>query len=108
MAGESDIESKTCKFAAGMGLYARKFTSHHAKVPDRVIVGPVTLFLEFKDHGKKPDPGQQDEIETICKVGGFATWVDNIDDAFTLVKLVRDNDDLGLRVACNLQNYWMK
>ena len=108
MAGESDIEGKSCKFAASLGLYARKFTSHNAGVPDRIIVGSLTLFLEFKDLGERPDDLQQDEIGTICKVGGYATWVDNIDDAFALIKLVRDGNAKLLRKICDHQNYWME
>ena len=104
MAGESHIESKSCKFAASLGRYARKFTSHHVSVPDRIIVGSITLFLEFKDHGERPDPNQQDEIKTICAVGGYATWVDNIDDAFALILLVRDGNGEMLRKMCDHQN----
>lgn len=108
MAGESDIESKACKFAASLGLYVRKFTSHNAGVPDRIIVGSLTLFLEFKDLGERPDDLQQDEIGIICAVGGYATWVDNIDDAFTIMLTIRDGDAECLRRICDHQNYWVK
>lgn len=108
MSEEAHIESRCCKFASSLGLYARKFTSHHAKVPDRIFVGSITLFLEFKAYGKKPDAGQRDEIQTICAVGGYATWVDNIDDAFALIRLVRDGNGELLRKMCNHQNYWVK
>lgn len=106
MAGESKIELAASKFAESLGLYIRKFKSHHTKVPDRIIVGPLALFLEFKDFGKRPDEGQKDEIETICKVGGYATWVDNIDDAFTLMLTVRDGDAECLRAMCDRNNDW--
>jgi hypothetical protein len=108
MPGESDIETKSCKYAASLGLYARKFISHHIGVPDRIIVGSITLFLEFKDLGERPDDGQQDEIETICAVGGYSTWVDNIDDAFALILLVRDGKGELLRKMCDHQNNWKK
>ena len=84
----------------------RKFTSHHAKVPDRIFTKELTLFLEIKASGKFPDAGQRNEIGTICAVGGYATWTGSIEDGIELIDLVADNSPISLRIACDNRNYW--
>jgi hypothetical protein len=106
MAGESDLEKKITRYAGDYGCYVRKFTSTHAGVPDRIISKELTLFLEIKDHGKKPTMLQQDEISLICATGGFATWVDSMEDAIIILNGVLANRADWLRKECNTRNYW--
>ena len=104
----SELEKKIADYAEFHGCYVRKFTSHHAGVPDRIITKELTLFLEVKDFGQKPTMLQQDEISTICATGGYATWVDNYDDAVLILSGVIKNRADYLRKGCKTQNYWIK
>tara|TARA_R110000796_G_scaffold251769_1_gene383961 strand:+ start:23555 stop:23881 length:327 start_codon:yes stop_codon:yes gene_type:complete len=108
MAQESDIEKRLNLYAADHGCYVRKFTSNNVGVPDRIYVKGVTLFLEIKAPGKVPSPVQQDEIGIICRVGGFASFVDNYDDGVIFLNLVLANRGDLLKRACKEKNYWMK
>lgn len=108
MAGESDLETKITSYAEAAGCYVRKFKSHHAGVPDRIISKELTLFLEVKDLGERPSPLQSDEITTICRTGGFATWVDSYADAINVIQGVIANRADWLRKECKKRNYWMK
>ncbi len=104
MAAESELEKALCKYAESKELYVRKFTSHHSKVPDRIISGHLTLFLEIKALGEKPDAGQKDEINTIMLTGGFATWTDNYDDGVALIDAVVEGSADELNYLCYQAN----
>ena len=108
MPGESDLEKKITRYAEDYGCYVRKFISTHAGVPDRIISKELTLFLEIKDHKKRPSELQKDEIATICATGGFATWVDNMEDAIIIINGVLANRADWLRKECVERNYWLK
>ena len=106
MAQESTLEKALTDYGQKRGVYVRKFTSHHTKVPDRIFTAELTLFLEIKSNGKYPDPGQRNEIGTICAVGGFASWTSSEEDGKELIDLVADNSPKSLRIACDTRNYW--
>lgn len=108
MPGESELERKLKDFAEEYGCYVRKFTSHHAGVPDRLISKELTLLLEIKDFGKKPSMLQQEEISLVCATGGYATWVDNYDDGMVAISCVIKNRADWLRKQCKKRNFWMK
>jgi hypothetical protein len=77
-------------------------------VPDRIFTKELTLFLEVKRLGEKPTPLQQDEIGTICRAGGYATWVDNFDSGMAVLSELIANRGDWLRKQCKKRNYWMK
>lgn len=105
MAEESEIEKEICRFAERSGCYVRKFTSHHAKVPDRIIVSKNGfLFLEIKRPGEMPDEGQADEIRSIMRAGGLATWCDNADDGKRFVAQLMLHSNDFFREICHEQN----
>jgi hypothetical protein len=106
MPQESNLEKALTDYAQKRGIYVRKFTSCHTKVPDRIFVAELTLFLEIKADGKYPDPGQRNEISTICAVGGYASWTSSIEDGKELVDLVAENSPKSLKIACATRNYW--
>lgn len=87
MAAESELEKKIRLYAESAGVLTYKFTSPgNAKVPDRIFIkNCITLFIEVKAQGELPDDGQVEEIYRINRVGGFATWVDNIMDAVDFI-----------------------
>jgi hypothetical protein len=93
MAQESQLENQIRLYAEKRGVLTYKFTSPgNAKVPDRILINESTVFLEVKAPGKLPDDGQQEEIFRINKVGGYATWCDNITDAKELIDIMTDFD----------------
>jgi hypothetical protein len=106
MAQESILEKALTEYGQARGVYVRKFTSHHTKVPDRIFTKELTLFLEIKAAGKFPDPGQRNEIGTICSVGGYASWTSSEEVGKKLIDLVADNLPKSLRIACDERNYW--
>lgn len=107
MAGESYLEKKITRYAEEYGCYVRKFISTNAGVPDRIISKELTLFLEIKDFNKRPSQLQKDEIATICATGGFATWVDSMEDAITILNGVLANRADWLRKECQERNFWL-
>lgn len=65
---EKEIETKVKEYARSKGWLAYKFTSPgHAFVPDGLFISPTgkVLFMEFKQTGKKPTPGQEREMQRI-------------------------------------------
>ena len=93
MAAESQLENEIRKYAESQGILTYKFTSPgNAKVPDRILIGEVTVFLEVKAAGKMPDDGQVEEMYRINKVGGYATWCDNLTDAKQIIDAMCDFD----------------
>ena len=106
MPGESYLERQITRYAEEHGCYVRKFISTQAGVPDRIISKELTLFLEIKDHKKRPSALQKDEITVICATGGFATWADSMEDAIIILNGVLANRPDWLRAECRERNYW--
>jgi hypothetical protein len=85
---EKNIEAKVRAYAIKLGCYVRKFSSPgNRSVPDRIILTPngVTGYLEMKRRGKKPTPGQADEIDLIKAHKAPVTWADNFEDGKAFV-----------------------
>jgi len=91
MPAESQLENEIRKYAESQGVLTYKFTSPgNAKVPDRILIKEVTVFLEVKAAGELPDDGQTEEIFRINAVGGHATWCDSLTDAKELIDTIKD------------------
>lgn len=78
---EKDIEGKVREYALKKGFLAYKFTSPNRRsVPDRLFITPtgVVFFIEFKQAGKKPTPGQAKEHETLRGHNVAVFVVDNV------------------------------
>lgn len=85
---EKEIETKVKEYARSKGWLAYKFTSPgHAFVPDGLFISPrgSVIFMEFKQKGKKPTPGQQREMERI--IGHYIPCyvVDDVEYGKTLI-----------------------
>ena len=79
---EKEIEAKVKEYARSKGWLAYKFTSPgHSFVPDGLFISPkgVVLFMEFKQLGKKPTPGQSREISRIIEHHTQCYVVDNVE-----------------------------
>jgi len=79
---ERDIEKKVKDYARSKGWLAYKFTSPgHTFVPDGILISPLgnVVFVEFKQLGKKPTPGQQREHERLRAQGVSVFVVDSFD-----------------------------
>lgn len=85
---EKEIESRVCRYSHERhGVTGYKFTSPaRAAVPDRLFAFPPveecphgrTIYIEFKQTGKKPTPAQWREIDRL-RAKGFPVYV--CDDA---------------------------
>ena len=67
-----------------------KFTSPARRnVPDRMVVleGGELFFVEFKAPGKKPNVGQQREIERLRNLGQTVYVIDSIEDAQRVLEM---------------------
>lgn len=87
---EADIESKSCKYAKGLGWLTFKFSSPARRsVPDRIFISPIGLiiFIEFKATGKVPTDAQWREIGRLRKNGCFVMVIDSVDDCKILVDM---------------------
>lgn len=74
---EKEIEKRVKEYARSKGFLAYKFTSPgHAFVPDGLFIAPggKVFFIEFKQLGKKPTPGQQREMERL-RAQGVDVWL---------------------------------
>jgi hypothetical protein len=79
---EREIETKVKEYARSKGWLAYKFTSPgHSFVPDGLFISPtgVVIFMEFKQLGKKPTPGQEREIARIIEHHTPCFVVDNVE-----------------------------
>ena len=79
---ESKIEKKVTEFAEEHGMLHYKFTSPgHRFVPDHLYSTEkgTIFFIEFKQLGKKPGPGQTREIARMRDKNIMVFVVDNID-----------------------------
>jgi len=93
---ESAIEGAVRDYAVSLGVYTRKFASPaHRGVPDRLFVcNGTTLYLEFKQPGKKPTPLQYKELETLAKHGACAAWTDSKDAGRTAIRCLLGLDSI--------------
>lgn len=78
---ESAIEKKVTQYAAKLGWLSYKFTSTSCKsVPDRIYIRDgLTIFVEFKQEGKKPTPLQLKTHENLRKFGATVVVIDSIE-----------------------------
>ena len=79
---ESKIEKKVTEFAEENGMLHYKFTSPgHRFVPDHFYVTKkgTIFFIEYKQWGKVPGPGQTREIARLQNQNAMVFVVDNID-----------------------------
>ena len=86
---EATIEAKVCAYARNAGWLVYKFKSENNRgVPDRLFIrnGRV-VFLEIKQPGKQPTPGQYRELKKLNEAGVEAYWVDNLEDAIRILQL---------------------
>ena len=88
---EKEIETKVKEYARNKGWLAYKFTSPgHSFVPDGLFISPkgIVLFMEFKQLGKKPTPGQSREIARII---GHHTQCFVVDNAERGKEIIDEN-----------------
>ena len=93
---ESDVESKACSYAFGLGLLHYKFKSANNRgVPDRLFMGhtvdgePIIFFIEFKRPSKKKvDPLQRLVIDEMREKGGARIFETN--DLTTAKQIIYD------------------
>ena len=81
---EKEIEKKFCEYAIKEGCYPVKFEDPSRRgALDRMILCPggLVLFIEFKRPGEKPRDEQLEYMNGLIKLGFFAVWTDNFDDA---------------------------
>ena len=86
---ESDIEAALRGGAAMLGGIAYKFVSPgRVGVPDRIVVMPsgVTVFVEMKAPGKKPEPHQEREHERLRKLGHRVYVIDSLEGVKQLLE----------------------
>ena len=79
---ERDIEKKVKEYARSKGWLAYKFTSPgHAFVPDAVLISPLgkVIFIEFKQLGKKPTPGQEREHHRMRQNKVLVFLIDSVE-----------------------------
>jgi hypothetical protein len=74
---ESQIERAVTRFAETLGFVSYKL--HEANAPDRIYVSPknFAFFVEFKQKGQKPRPGQEAYHEMLRDKGQAVYVVDN-------------------------------
>lgn len=85
---EKDIENAVARYAVKRGLLQRKYkTPGQRNAPDRIFFQQpaVVFFIEFKDTGKKPRPGQVREAEKLREFGFDVYFVDNIEEGKKVV-----------------------
>ena len=81
---EKDIERTGCKYAESLGMLAYKFkTPGRRNAPDRIHFtrSGVCFFIEYKNTGKKPRPGQVREANKLRGRGFDVHFVDNVKQA---------------------------
>lgn len=90
---EKDIEARVCQYARTFGVLTRKFTSpSHRSVPDRLFLFPggLTVFIEFKQKGKKLTKPQHNECRKLIDLGHKVYLVDNVDGGKQLVDKIME------------------
>jgi len=89
---EKLIERKLREEVKKLGGLALKFSSpSFTGMPDRLIIlpGGVTLFVEVKSTGKKPEPLQQAVIAKLRKIGHRVEVLDSQESLDKLLNSLR-------------------
>jgi len=84
---ESKVESKSVKYARGLGLEVYKLTG--SADPDRLFIVPgrdTFFYVEFKAPDEPPKPHQVKEHKRLRKKGFSVFVIDNFDDFKTALK----------------------
>ena len=79
---ESEIEKRVTAFAEDNGMLHYKFTSTNRRfVPDHLYITKkgTTFYIEYKQLGKVPGPGQTREIARMHKNNAMVFVVDNVE-----------------------------
>lgn len=85
---EKEIEKRVKTYAESKGWLTRKWTSPgHSFVPDQIFIRPdgKVIFIEFKQLGKKPTPGQLREHEKLRNHGCLVYVIDSVESGKALV-----------------------
>lgn len=86
---ETDIEKEACSEICKLGAYAHKLAVNGVRgFPDRTIMlpGARTLYMEFKQPGKKADPLQRVWREHLEGLGFEWFLVESVEQAVQIVK----------------------
>lgn len=78
---ESAIEKAVTDLAKGHGWLSFKFTSPaHRGVPDRLYIRDgITIYIEFKQKGKKPNKLQEATMKKMQQHGAMVWVIDSVD-----------------------------
>lgn len=82
------IERRNVKYGEKLGYVVRKVQWQGRRgAPDRVYMGfGVTLWVEYKQLGVKPEPHQAKEHERMRAAGQLVFVIDNIEDGEALLR----------------------
>ena len=91
MAKEQDIQSKIMDYISSIGGLPIKFNNIgiYAKAWVSDILACIKgrfVAIEVKRPGKKPSALQEQFINAINNIGGYAFWADNLDDVKNKLK----------------------
>ena len=90
---ESFIENAVVRYAREHGFLVRKVQwAGRRDAPDRLFAGPAgrgAVFIEFKQPGKAPRPGQVREIETLRTYGFDVRVIDSIEKGKAVIDEIR-------------------
>lgn len=91
---EKDIEGSVVRWALKNGFLAPKVNFIEAGWPDRLFISPHghTIFIEFKQPGKYPDPLQRHRISQLTCRGIPAFWVDSIIGGITILQAALETE----------------
>ncbi len=95
---EKDIENAVVRHAKTTGWTPFKLNLQGNRGwPDRLFIypGPLYVFIEFKQPGKKPTEIQYHRLGQLGKMGVVATWVDNIKEGTDLLDTAAATDLTG-------------
>lgn len=78
---EKKIEKLVCDYAKQKGMLSYKFTSPmHAGVCDRIwICKGETIYVEFKQKGKKPTKQQERHHQKLIQHGAVVYVIDDVE-----------------------------
>ncbi|WP_027533842.1 hypothetical protein [Bradyrhizobium sp. WSM3983] len=85
---ESEIENAVCERAQANGWLVRKFKyiGRRAAADRLFIRGGRVVFIEFKQKGKLPRPGQDREHLRLKAHGAEVHVIDNIEDGLEVLR----------------------
>jgi len=89
---ESSLERQVVLYCKANNVLCYKFVSPNKRgVPDRLLIGPYgeIYFLELKREKEMPSPLQWREIGILNKHCVRAGYVDNFEDAKTIINTLR-------------------